>query len=166
MSIAPHRPRRALVPLSSATELSRVEDGLSLPLLVWAPGPRLADAVLGRPGRRLGGAALGHERPGPVGVPAPRPVNAVTTATEAKAQALRDAGVDGSGTPADAVCIAAPQPLPGQAGEAFTGPRSTWGARLARAVHRATYDACVRDLRARGAAGHDPAANTGVRRGG
>lgn len=37
-------------------------------------------------------------------------VNAVATATEAKVQALLDAGLDCSGTPTDAVCIAAPSP--------------------------------------------------------
>lgn len=63
-------------------------------------------------------------------------VNAVATATEAKVQALLDAGLDCSGTPTDAVCVAAPEPGPG-GGEPFAGPRSTWGARTARAVHSA-----------------------------
>ena len=61
-------------------------------------------------------------------------VNAVATATEAKVQALADCGLDGTGTATDAVCIACPEegrPHP------FGGPRSTWGARLARAVHAA-----------------------------
>jgi adenosylcobinamide amidohydrolase len=61
-------------------------------------------------------------------------VNAVATATEAKAQALADLGIDGTGTPTDAVAIACP--AEGMA-HAFGGPRSTWGARLARAVHDA-----------------------------
>ncbi len=68
-------------------------------------------------------------------------VNAVATATEAKVQALRDAGFDASGTPTDAVCVAAwaaGQPV------AFAGPRSEWGSRLARAVHAATYEAAAR----------------------
>ncbi|GGS08785.1 adenosylcobinamide amidohydrolase [Streptomyces rubiginosohelvolus] len=63
-------------------------------------------------------------------------VNAVATATEAKVQALLDAGLDCSGTPTDAVCVAAPEPGP-HGGEPFAGPRSTWGARIARAVHGA-----------------------------
>ncbi|MFD7747501.1 adenosylcobinamide amidohydrolase [Streptomyces sp. NPDC059698] len=63
-------------------------------------------------------------------------VNAVATATEAKVQALLDAGLDCSGTPTDAVCVIAPEPGP-DSGEAFAGPRSTWGARIARAVHTA-----------------------------
>ncbi|MFJ2026821.1 adenosylcobinamide amidohydrolase [Streptomyces sp. NPDC087897] len=63
-------------------------------------------------------------------------VNAVATATEAKVQALLDAGLDCSGTPTDAVCVAAPEPGP-EGGEPFAGPRSPWGARIARSVHTA-----------------------------
>ncbi|WP_436843403.1 adenosylcobinamide amidohydrolase [Streptomyces narbonensis] len=102
--------------------------------------------------------------PGAGGVAAPRPgtinivvslpvpltdaalVNAVATATEAKVQALVELGADASGTPTDAVCVAAPSPGgngTGTPAEPFAGPRSLWGARLARAVHRATYEACA-----------------------
>ncbi|MFJ2091286.1 adenosylcobinamide amidohydrolase [Streptomyces sp. NPDC087901] len=70
-------------------------------------------------------------------------VNAVATATEAKVQALLDAGLDCSGTPTDSVCIAAPAP-DATAGEPFAGPRSLWGARLARAVHAAVLDGALR----------------------
>ena len=69
-------------------------------------------------------------------------VNAVATATEAKAQALWDRGIAATGTATDAVCIACPDeghPHP------FGGPRSVWGARLARAVHAALSTA-ARDL--------------------
>lgn len=68
-------------------------------------------------------------------------VNAVATATEAKVQALLDAGYDCSGTPSDAVCIAVRTPQAGEETHAFAGPRSRWGARLARAVHAAVRDA-------------------------
>jgi adenosylcobinamide amidohydrolase len=61
-------------------------------------------------------------------------VNAVSTATEAKVQALRDLGLDATGTATDAVCIACPDD--GRV-SAFGGPRSVWGARMARAVHMA-----------------------------
>jgi len=61
-------------------------------------------------------------------------VNAVATATEAKTQALQDAGYRSTGTPTDAVCIACTAV---GAPSAFGGPRSVWGARLARAVHHA-----------------------------
>ena len=60
-------------------------------------------------------------------------VNAVVTATEAKAQALAEAGVPGTGTASDAIVVCCP------AGriEVYGGPRSRWGAPLARAVHGA-----------------------------
>ncbi|MFI0737565.1 adenosylcobinamide amidohydrolase [Streptomyces sp. NPDC021100] len=88
-------------------------------------------------------------RPGTINivlaVPAPLTdaalVNAVATATEAKVQALLDAGFDCSGTPTDAVCVAAHAPRPGEEPHAFAGPRSLWGSRLARAVHTAVRDA-------------------------
>ena len=69
-------------------------------------------------------------------------VNAVATATEAKAQALWDRGIAATGTATDAVCIACPDE--GRP-HAFGGPRSVWGARLARAVH-AALSAAARDL--------------------
>ncbi|MEU9953554.1 adenosylcobinamide amidohydrolase [Streptomyces sp. NPDC047939] len=72
-------------------------------------------------------------------------VNAVATATEAKVQALLDAGLDCSGTPTDSVCVAAPAPSPDSGvGEPFAGPRSRWGARLARAVHAAVLEGALR----------------------
>lgn len=61
-------------------------------------------------------------------------LNALCTATEAKTQALLAAGIPGTGTPSDAVTIACPADGPA---EPFAGPRSEWGARLARAVHAA-----------------------------
>ena len=61
-------------------------------------------------------------------------VNAVCTATEAKAQALWDSGLAATGTATDAVCIACPDD--GRL-HSFGGPRSIWGSRLARAVHAA-----------------------------
>ncbi|QLJ02452.1 adenosylcobinamide amidohydrolase [Streptomyces sp. NEAU-sy36] len=76
-----------------------------------------------------------------VAVPAPLTdaalVNAVSTATEAKVQALLDCGYDCSGTPTDALCVAARTPRAGEHPDSFAGPRSLWGARLARAVHSA-----------------------------
>lgn len=70
-------------------------------------------------------------------------VNTVMTATEAKVQALVDAGLDCSGTPTDAVCVAVRRPRPGEETHAFGGPRSLWGSRVARAVHQAV-DAAAR----------------------
>ena len=64
-------------------------------------------------------------------------VNAALTATEAKAQALWALGVEATGTASDALCVLCPA---AGDGETYGGPRSTWGARLARAVHRAVLD--------------------------
>ncbi|RBQ20150.1 adenosylcobinamide amidohydrolase [Spongiactinospora rosea] len=65
-------------------------------------------------------------------------VNAVMTVTEAKTQALAEVGFPGTGTASDAVCVAVPIGSDaGEPGEPFGGPRSTWGARVARAVHAA-----------------------------
>lgn len=69
-------------------------------------------------------------------------VNAVVTATEAKTQALLELGVPGSGTASDAVLVSCP---PG-GGESYGGPRSMWGARLARAVRAAVADGATRYL--------------------
>jgi adenosylcobinamide amidohydrolase len=64
-------------------------------------------------------------------------VNAVATATEAKAQALWEIGFEATGTASDAICIACE---PDGDAEAYGGPRSTWGARIARAVHAAVRE--------------------------
>ena len=66
--------------------------------------------------------------------------NALVTATEAKAQALFESGVPGTGTASDAVVVCCP---PGGT-ELYGGPRSTWGARLARAVHGAVRTGTAR----------------------
>lgn len=63
-------------------------------------------------------------------------VNAVMTMTEAKSQALIEAGFPCTGTASDALCLAVRADGPE---ELFGGPRSTWGARLARAVHSAVH---------------------------
>lgn len=70
-------------------------------------------------------------------------VGAVITATEAKTQALIEAGIPGTGTASDAVVICCPVAASSGAGatERFGGPRSPWGARLALAVHRAISSA-------------------------
>jgi adenosylcobinamide hydrolase len=98
--------------------------GLTLP--VWAAAPDVGVAVA----------------PGTINVVARLPVrlsdaallNALVTATEAKTQALLEAGVPGTGTASDAVTIVCPR---GGPAAPFGGPRSVWGARLARAVHAA-----------------------------
>ena len=61
-------------------------------------------------------------------------VNAVATVAEAKAQALFEAGVPGTGTPTDAVAVLCPPDGPA---EQYGGPRSAIGGPLARAVRAA-----------------------------
>nr|WP_283134971.1 adenosylcobinamide amidohydrolase [Rhizohabitans arisaemae] len=81
-------------------------------------------------------------------------VNAVMTATEAKTQALLTAGYACTGTASDALCVAAR--ADGTA-EEFAGPRSEWGARIARAVH----DAVLSGARAWSARGTGDAGDPG-----
>lgn len=61
-------------------------------------------------------------------------VNAVATATEAKTQALFESGVRATGTASDAIVVHCPTD---GTPETFGGPRSVFGARIARAVHAA-----------------------------
>ncbi|MDQ2650325.1 MAG: adenosylcobinamide amidohydrolase [Actinomycetota bacterium] len=69
-------------------------------------------------------------------------VNTVITVTEAKAQAMVEGAVPGTGTASDAVVVCCPEPSGG--GQSYGGPRSPWGARLARAAHRAVADGIAR----------------------
>ncbi|MEV0152579.1 adenosylcobinamide amidohydrolase [Micromonospora sp. NPDC050686] len=88
-----------------------------------APGQRVGTVnIIGYVPARLGEAAL---------------VNAVATVTEAKVQAIADLGLPGTGTPTDAVTVCCPADGPAAP---YGGPRSAWGARLARAVHAAVRD--------------------------
>ena len=61
-------------------------------------------------------------------------VNAVATATEAKVQALYETGVRATGTASDAVVVHCPTD---GTPETYGGPRSAFGARIARTVHAA-----------------------------
>jgi adenosylcobinamide amidohydrolase len=105
--------------------------GLGLP--VWAAVP--ADAAAREAGEPVGTINVLVVVPVPLADAAL--VNAVVTATEAKTQALAEAGVRGTGTSSDAVCVACPEPRTGEEAELYGGPRSSWGARIARAVHAA-----------------------------
>ena len=80
-------------------------------------------------------------------------VNAVATVAEAKAQALFEAGVPGTGTPTDAVAVLCPPDGPA---EPFGGPRSAIGGALARAVHGAVR---ARPVKITGTAGRAHASN-------
>ncbi|SCL14845.1 Adenosylcobinamide amidohydrolase [Micromonospora rhizosphaerae] len=99
--------------------------GLGTP--VWAAAPTPA-----APAQRVGTVNIVAYVPARLGDAAL--VNAVATATEAKAQAIWELGLPATGTPTDAVTVLCPaegEPAP------YGGPRSTWGAPLARAVHAA-----------------------------
>lgn len=61
-------------------------------------------------------------------------VNVVATVAEAKAQALAESGVPGTGTPTDSVVVLCPADGPAAP---FGGPRSVVGGAVARAVHSA-----------------------------
>lgn len=120
----------------------RADDGgVVVDATVGVTHPTWAADADGAHGRRVDGGW----QPGTINVVVQVPValspaaavNAVVTATEAKTQALFEAGVPGTGTASDAVAVVWPPVLPV---EAFAGPRSTWGARIARAVHAAVRD--------------------------
>jgi adenosylcobinamide amidohydrolase len=133
-----------LTAASVADAVQRDDEGVHAAVTVGLRVPIWAAA----PSGAAGGELVPAWRPGTiniiVSVPVPlcdaAYVNAVMTATEAKTQALLEAGFRATGTATDAICIAAPA-----AGEAedFAGPRSLWGARIARAVHSATYAGAV-----------------------
>ncbi|QLQ38331.1 adenosylcobinamide amidohydrolase [Micromonospora robiginosa] len=96
--------------------------GLGTP--VWAAAPAPAT-----PAQRVGTVNIVVYVPARLGDAAL--VNAVATATEAKAQAIWELGLPATGTPTDAVTVLCPadgEPAP------YGGPRSAWGAPLARAV--------------------------------
>jgi adenosylcobinamide amidohydrolase len=123
-----------LVTRSDKGVTAAVTTGLRAP--TWAAAPA--------------GTADGDPAPGTiniiVAVPVPLTdaalVNAIITATEAKTQAMLDAGFAGTGTATDAVCVAAPVSPP--EAEDFAGPRSAWGARVARAVYAAVLAGATR----------------------
>lgn len=135
----------------TAAELGLIGDGVGLmtaaPVAEWTAGIDDGVVVHGTVGvteptwaADADGASTGW-RPGTINLLAQLPVrlseaalvNAVATMTEAKAQALAEQGVSGTGTASDAVCVVCTST---GAEEPFAGPRSPWGARLARATHR------------------------------
>jgi adenosylcobinamide hydrolase len=100
--------------------------GLTYP--TWAAAPDDETAVAPVPGTINIVVTL------PVRLETAALLNALCTATEAKTQALLAVGIPGTGTASDAVTVACVTSGPA---ESFAGPRSTWGARIARAVHEA-----------------------------
>lgn len=129
----------ALLTAADVQRIVRAEDGgVVVDATVGVTKPTWAADADGAHGRRDGDSWI----PGtinivvqcPVALSSAAAVNAVMTATEAKTQALVEAGVPGTGTASDAVLVCWPPTLPT---EDFGGPRSVWGARIARAVHAA-----------------------------
>lgn len=90
-------------------------------------------------------------------------VNLVATVAEAKAQALIELGVPGTGTATDAVVVAAPIEPPSRSSDhdgatarsVFGGPRSHWGSRVARATHGAVRAGALDSISRLHAAGVD-----------
>ncbi|MGW0660443.1 adenosylcobinamide amidohydrolase [Streptodolium elevatio] len=131
-----------------------VTTGIGIPAWAAAPEPASLPSQLAQ--GEDGDRSPAYPPPGTintiVAIPAPLTdaalVNAVATATEAKVQALVETGYACTGTPSDAVCVAALTPRPGDSPELFGGPRSVWGSRLARAVHAAVVQG-ARDDRVR-----------------
>jgi adenosylcobinamide amidohydrolase len=135
------------VGLLTGVDVARMRRAADTAVVTWAT------VGLGAPEQaaRYGGDALPDSRVGTINIVVWLParlndaalVNAVATATEAKAQALRELGVAGTGTATDAVCVLCPTAGPAQQ---YGGPRSLWGARLARSVHRAVLAGGAADL--------------------
>jgi adenosylcobinamide amidohydrolase len=113
--------------------VQREDQGAHAAATVGLRVPTWAAAPAGHPDPELAGT-INIVVVLPVPLTDPALVNAVATATEAKVQAVLEAGFAGTGTATDAICVAAP--ASGQE-EEFAGPRSVWGARIARAVHAA-----------------------------
>jgi adenosylcobinamide hydrolase len=115
--------------------VTAVDDGVEVIATVglgepeWAAAPRAEARLPARLAGTINVVALMPARLSDAAL-----INAIATTTEAKAQALFELGIAGTGTATDAVCIATS--ADGRA-EAFGGPRSRWGSRLARAVRAA-----------------------------
>lgn len=119
----------------------RVDATVGITHPTWAADgdPEDADAAAGATGVEAPAGTINIVASIPARLADAAIVNAVATVAEAKAQALWDAGIGATGTASDAVCLVTALDGPSAA---FGGPRSTWGARLARAVHRAVLAGC------------------------
>lgn len=125
------------VAMFTAVDVTRAEcaavEGVVLNATVGATKPTWAADSQGGHGHWPGTINLVAQLP--VALAPAAMVQAVLAMTEAKAQALLEAGVPGTGTASDALtllCPASPGPH-----EKFGGVRSTWGSRLAQATRAA-----------------------------
>lgn len=162
-AIAELPPGRGVAMLTAADVTGAVaadDGGASVLATVGVRVPTWAAAAAGEPDPTISAdaARAGARRAGTINIVVSVPVamsdaalvNLVATVTEAKTQALLEAGIAGTGTATDAVCIVCPLPTSAPA-EAFGGPRSVWGARAARATHasvRAGIDGSLRIIAA------------------
>jgi len=125
-----------------ARVVTTVDDSVEVYATVGLGKPELAAAPAGESLGERSGVRSGSPGVGTVNIVAFLParlgeaalVNAVATVTEAKAQALFELGYAATGTATDAVCVVVSD---SGAVEPYGGPRSRWGAPLARAVHEA-----------------------------
>jgi adenosylcobinamide amidohydrolase len=122
--------------------VQRGDEGVQVAATVGLRVPTWAAAADGAPDPELAPGTINIVVSVPVPLTPAAFVNAIVTATEAKSQAVIEAGFPGTGTASDAICVAAPASAATSASAAggtqeFTGPRSAWGARIARAVHAA-----------------------------
>jgi adenosylcobinamide amidohydrolase len=138
-------PGAGMLTAAAVAHFTRAADGgVGVVATTGLTAPTWAAAPAGKAER----AEIDSARPGTINLIAAVPaaisdgalVNAIATATEAKTQALLEVGFACTGTASDAVCVAALVAAPVAA---FAGPRSPWGARLARAVHRAVRDGAL-----------------------
>ncbi len=126
-----------------------VTTGIGIPTWAAAPDERPATAA----DESADEAADAPPRPGTINIVVAVPAalsdaalaNALATATEAKVQALFETGYACTGTPSDAICVAARTPRADEQPDMFGGPRSRWGSRLARAVHGAVVRGALDD---------------------
>ena len=116
--------------------VARADEGAEAAVTAGLRVPTWAAAPAGLADQDLGPGTINIIVSVPVPLTDAALVNAVITATEAKTQAVLDAGFAATGTATDAVCVAAQDPA-GTAAEDFAGPRSAWGARIARSVYAA-----------------------------
>lgn len=141
---------------SSETSLLRVDATVGISLPTWAatngrgeteiPGFRSASNA--QSGDHGGAVESAPPRPGTINIvvqlaarpEVPAAVNLVMTVTEAKTQALLDAGVPGTGTASDAVAVI--WPFAEEPSHVFGGPRSQVGQDAA----NCTYDAISSSL--------------------
>jgi adenosylcobinamide amidohydrolase len=118
-----------------ADRVTTVEDGVTVWATVGLGAPIWAAApVTGPPAGRTAAGTINIVVHVPVRLSEAALVNAVATVAEAKAQALWELGYAATGTATDATCVVCPATGPAAP---YGGPRSTWGARIARAAHRA-----------------------------